>query len=135
MTTESLVTPAQATTLRWGSERAAFTFQWSEEAAVACAAVSVVGGEEFPLHLVPAVEIVTASSGRLPASGRLAHTELGERLRYVDHEEKVDGAAHMLIIRQRYESVEPALQLEAVEGVAAIRARVTITNVGASRIV
>lgn len=135
MTTESLVARARVTTLRWGNDRAAFSFQWSEGAPVSCVSVAVDGGEEVLLHVVPVVEVLTASSGHLPASGRLAHTEVGANLRYVDHEETSHDGLRTLTVRQRYEDLEVSLVLQACDGVAAIRAAVTVTNTGASRTV
>lgn len=112
--------------LSWGSSRLGFRFEWGADAPVAVAAVRL-GGEDFAVHAVPLVEILTADHGHLPASDRLVHTELGSRLRYVAHEER-DRA---LVIRQAADGVEASIVLERLDGAdAAVRTEVEVRATG-----
>ncbi|MFM9587551.1 hypothetical protein, partial [Streptomyces caniscabiei] len=83
-------------------------FQWDDDAPVVCAAIRLAD-RAFPIHRIPFVEVLTADAGHRPASGRLAHTELGLRMRYVDHTETVRDGVHTLVIRQRSGDLEATL--------------------------
>lgn len=107
---------------------------WGDDEPVQVAAYRL-NDREIAVHRVPAVEIITAASGHLPASARLAHSALGTRLRYVDHEAMSAGGTHTLRIRQRAGDIEAVLELEAADHVAALRTSVEITNIGETPIV
>ncbi|MFM9785578.1 hypothetical protein, partial [Streptomyces scabiei] len=70
--TDAVPTPR----LEWGTGLVALTFQWDDDAPVVCAAIRLAD-RAFPIHRIPFVEVLTADAGHRPASGRLAHTELG----------------------------------------------------------
>ncbi|WP_194396363.1 glycoside hydrolase family 36 protein [Microbacterium atlanticum] len=135
MTTTSLARDTQTTALRWGNDLVVFTFVWDDDTAVSLAAVSLEHAEEIPLHRIPAVEVVTAASGRVPASGRLTHTEIGQRLRYVEHSETVEDGRKTLSIVQRYADLDTRLELQILDGVDTVSSAVTVTNTGEGRVV
>ncbi|MFV9424005.1 glycoside hydrolase family 36 protein [Microbacterium sp. S1037] len=134
MTTTQPAATGAKPTLAWGNDRVTLTFDWDAESPVTCVAVAVAG-RTLPVHRVPAVEILTADAGHRPASGRLAHTEHGARLRYVDHHEIDEGGVRRLVIRERSGDLEVRLELTARDGVAAVTSRVIASNVGDGRIV
>ncbi|WP_395244621.1 glycoside hydrolase family 36 protein [Agromyces sp. MMS24-K17] len=111
--------------LPWGDQDLTWTFEWDAETPVHLAAVRL-GDREHRVHRVPLVEVLTADHGHVPASDRLAHTELGSMLRYAGHDEADDR----LVIRQEAEGVRAELELERLGAARALRARVTVTNTG-----
>lgn len=118
--------------LAWGDGDLTLTFGWADDAPVHLAALRM-GERALPLYRVPLVEILTATAGHLPASGRLSHTELGARLRHIDHEVDEDGR---LIIRQQADGVEAATQLERLAGAPrAVRAQTSVRAVGTDAVV
>ena len=129
-TTDAAPTPR----LEWGTDLVALTFQWDDDAPVVCSAVRLAD-RAFPVHRIPFVEVLTADAGHRPASGRLAHTELGLRMRYIDHTETVRDGERTLVIRQRSGDIEARLTLTVREGVAAVSSSVALTNVGTGRAV
>jgi len=134
MTTMQPAATGAKPSLAWGNDRVTLTFEWDAETPVTCSALTVAG-RTLPVHRVPAVEVLTADAGHRPASGRLAHTEHGVRLRYVDHHETEDRGVRRLVIRERSGDLEVRLELTARDGVAAVTSRVTASNVGDGRIV
>ena len=117
--------------LSWGSPALAFRLEWSADAPVRVVEITS-RGRSHPVYAVPLVEILTAGQGRLPASDRLAHTELGSQLRHVDHEANADR----LTIRQAGRGVEAVSVFEQFAAAPdAIRATVTVTAVGAEPVV
>lgn len=120
--------------LGWGNDLVTLSFEWDADSPVACTAV-VVEGRALPVHRVPFVEVLTADAGHRPASGRLAHTEHGARMRYVDHAETESGGVRTLTIRERSGALEGRVELVARDGIAAVSSRVTVTNIGDGRIV
>ncbi|GAA1960815.1 glycoside hydrolase family 36 protein [Agromyces allii] len=115
----------------WGSPALAFRLEWSDESPVRVAEIAS-HGLSHPVYAVPLVEILTAGQGRLPASDRLAHTELGSQLRHVGHE----ATAERLVIRQAGPGVEAVSVFESLPTAPdAIRATVTVTAVGAEPVV
>lgn len=134
MTTMQPAATGTIPTLAWGNDLVTLTFEWGEDTPVSCSALTVAG-RTVPVHRVPAVEVLTADAGHRPASGRLAHTEHGARLRYVEHREIRDAERRTLVIRERSGELETRLELTAREGVAAITSRVIVSNVGDGRIV
>ncbi|OZD39978.1 alpha-galactosidase, partial [Rhodococcus sp. 06-1477-1B] len=125
---------ASAPTLGWGNDLVTLTFEWDADLPVSCIALGVAG-RSLPVHRVPFVEVLTADAGHRPASGRLAHTEHGARMRYVGHDESAADGLHTLSIRQRSGALEALIELTARDGVASVTSRVTVTNVGDGRIV
>ncbi|MDR6689684.1 alpha-galactosidase [Microbacterium sp. 1154] len=121
-------------TLGWGNDLVTLTFTWDAEEPVSCTAVEV-SGRTVPVHRVPFVEVLTADAGHRPASGRLAHTEHGARMRYVSHDENVANGIHTLTILQRSGDLEARIELTARDGVAAVSSRIVIGNVGEGRLV
>ena len=112
--------------LSWGSAELGFRFEWDAVSPVRITQVTR-GGEEFPVYAVPLVEILTTDTGRLPASDRLAHTELGSRLRYVDH---TDGVGSLEIL-QAGAGVEATITVQMLDGApAALRSTVTVRATG-----
>lgn len=117
--------------LAWGDPEHTWAFEWNAETPVHLAEIRL-GERSFALHRVPFVEILTADHGHLPASGRLAHTELGSQLRYTAHElagGEGDDASR-LVIRQATPGVEAVIRLEHLGGTGAIRASVSVTATG-----
>ena len=131
MTTTTL---SPTSTVQWTGGDASVAFAWAEDQPVHVAALDV-GGRVLPVHVIPAVEIISADRGSVPASYRLVHSEIGADLRYVDHEEIQDGSTRSLRIRQRAAGVEAVLELDSQDGVAGFRARVTVTNSSAGPLV
>lgn len=125
---------APSQTVGWGNDLVTLTFGWDAETPVSCAAIAIAG-RSVPVHRVPAVEVLTADAGHRPASSRLAHTEYGTRLRYVDHDERVADGVRTLTILQRSHDLEARLELTVRDGVAAVTSRVTVSNVGDGRLV
>lgn len=135
MTMTSTVDSPPNLALQWGNDHVLLTFAWSDSAAVSLSAVAINGMPSQPVYLTPAVEVLTATHGRIPASGRLAHTEIGSLLRYVEHHESSDGAVRTLAILQRYEDLDVRLELEMRRDVSAVRSRVIVTNAGTAPVV
>nr|WP_255672580.1 glycoside hydrolase family 36 protein [Glycomyces amatae] len=112
--------------MSWGSAEFELGFEWGADAPVSVARLAR-GRRGHPVHRVPAVEVLTADQGHLPSSDRLAHTELGSRLRYVSHEAAEHGDRRTLVIRQAADGVEADLLLEVLDRApAAVRARVEV---------
>lgn len=133
-TTHFLATGATPARLRWGTETVSLDLHWDDETPVSCTGYSTRAGHHR-VHAVPLVEILTADAGHRPASGRLAHTEHGARLRYVEHVETIDGECRTLTVRERSRDIETVIELTARDGVAAVTSRVRVVNVGTGRIV
>ncbi|WP_314454073.1 alpha-galactosidase, partial [uncultured Microbacterium sp.] len=133
-TTHPPTTGATPARLQWGTDTLSLDLQWDDEHPVTCAGYVTRSGHHR-VHRVPLVEILTADAGHRPASGRLAHTEHGARLRYVDHTETASGDARTLTLRQRSADLEATIELTTRDGVAAITSRVRVVNVGTGRIV
>lgn len=116
--------------LSWGSDAFSLEFEWADDAPVRIAGL-VRAGEALPVHRVPLVEILTADRGRLPASDRLAHTELGSRLRYTAHEETRTDRGRALAVTQAADGVEATLTLEILDRApGAIRSRAEVRATG-----
>ncbi|GAA2036788.1 hypothetical protein GCM10009819_21760 [Agromyces tropicus] len=114
--------------VNWGGPRLGLVLEWGADAPV-----RVTGlrrrGQLIPVHPVPFVEIVTTDRGHVPASDRLAHTEVGAMLRYVDHSQESDRLADRLTIRQSAPGLEADLTLESFRAAdAAIRATVEVRS-------
>ncbi|OZD47395.1 alpha-galactosidase, partial [Rhodococcus sp. 06-1477-1B] len=124
-----------ATTLTWGNDHVSLTFSWSEDAPVSCVAIVLAGREAFPVYRLPFVEVLTADAGHRPASGRLAHTEHGTRMRYVDHSTDVVNGVRKLIIRQRSGDLEAEVVLTAQADVSGVTSFAKVTNNGTDPIV
>ena len=105
------------------------TFEWDADNAVRLGAVSI-GSQKHELHAVPAVEILTADMGHVPASSRIAHTQLGCELRYLDHQVSEVGELRTLVIRQAGAGLQAELRLTWRQGAASVSSQVTVTNVG-----
>lgn len=136
MTMQSLAAqPQSVASLEWGNDRVRLVFRWDAGSPVVCGAIAVDGGDALRLHKIPAVEIMTAAAGHLPASSRLVHGRLGAALRYVGNVEHRDGGVRTLQIRQRAGEIEAVLHLQVREGVAAVRSWVVVTNTGTDPIV
>jgi alpha-galactosidase len=133
-TTHPPTTGATPARLQWGTDTLSLDLQWDDEHPVTCAGYVIRSGHHR-VHRVPLVEILTADAGHRPASGRLAHTENGARLRYVDHAETAMGDARTLTLRQRSADLEATIELTTRDGVAAVTSRVRVVNVGTGRIV
>ncbi|MFF2371208.1 glycoside hydrolase family 36 protein [Agromyces sp. NPDC058110] len=115
----------------WGSSAFALRFAWDDASPVSVVELSG-HGRSHPVYAVPLVEILTAAQGRLPASDRLAHTELGSQLRHVSHEVGDDR----LVITQAGAGVEATIELRMLAGApGAIRSTVTVTAVGSEPVV
>nr|WP_269330033.1 glycoside hydrolase family 36 protein [Kineosporia babensis] len=99
---------------------------------VAVRLVRAGGADVYP---VAVVEIVTAAQGRLPASSRLAHTQLGTELRYTGHEIQQRGGVRTLVVRQAGGGLEADLLLTQPAGMAAATARVVVRAAGGGRVV
>lgn len=116
--------------LSWGSDAFALGFAWGADAPVRVVRLATAAGD-LPVHAVPLVEILTADRGHLPSSDRLAHTELGSELRYIDHEVRDLGDRRTLVIRQGAEGVEAAVTLDLFAAApAAVRAVVEVRATG-----
>ncbi|SDC99044.1 glycoside hydrolase family 36 protein [Glycomyces harbinensis] len=121
--------------LSWGRPEFELGFAWGADSPVRVASLSR-GGGAHPVHAVPLVEILTADRGHLPSSDRLAHTEIGSELRYIDHEVRDLGGRRTLAIRQGADGVEATLTLEAFDRApAAIRSTVEVRATGTSTLV
>jgi alpha-galactosidase len=90
-----------------------------------------IGGRAVGL---PLVDVVTSGSGRAWSGRRYAESVVGGRLRYVGHDERVDGEWREL----RVGLVDPNTGLAAdviyrvLEGCGVLRSRVRLTNSGAA---
>lgn len=119
----------------WEGAELGFRFEWADDRPVRVTELTR-DGETFRVYSVPLVEILTASHGRLPASERLAHTELGSRLRYRSHDEERDAAARRLTVRQAGDGVEAAITLEILDTAPrAVRATVQVRAEGEDAVV
>ncbi|MCC4908065.1 glycoside hydrolase family 36 protein [Microbacterium sp. cx-59] len=131
MTTTTL---SHTSTVHWDGGDATVAFAWAADEPVHVASIGV-DGRTVRVHAVPAVEIISADRGSVPASYRLVHSEIGAQLRYVDHVESRHGTTRSLRIRQRAGGIEAVLQLESDDDVAGFRAQVTVTNLSAEPLV
>ncbi|MGP6172429.1 glycoside hydrolase family 36 protein [Microbacterium sp. A204] len=113
--------------LIWSAPQLTLVFEWAEDAPVHLAHVGT-GNGAADLYRVPAVEILTATDGHMPASDRLIHTSLGMRMRYIGHEQHEDESASVLVITQATGDIEARLVLRRPHGVAAIRSHVEVKN-------
>ena len=119
----------------WEGAELGFRFEWADDRPVRVTELTR-DGETFRVYSVPLVEILTARHGRLPASERLAHTELGSRLRYRSHDEERDAAARRLTVRQAGDGVEAAITLEILDTAPrAVRATVQVRAEGEDAVV
>ncbi|MEV7694049.1 glycoside hydrolase family 36 protein [Microbacterium sp. NPDC089189] len=126
MTTTTLTT---AGTAHWAGGDVEVSLSWGQDTPVRVSEI-VAGGRRLAVHAIPAVEIISAANGSVPASYRLVHSEIGAQLRYVDHDESGDGATRTLRIRQQAPGIEAVLELRSDADVAGFRAQVTVTNRG-----
>jgi alpha-galactosidase len=90
-----------------------------------------IGGRTVGL---PLVDVVTSGSGRAWSGRRYAESVVGGRLRYVDHDERVDGEWREL--RVGLEDPNTGLKADVayrvLEGRGVLRSRVCLTNCGAA---
>ncbi|WP_051704417.1 glycoside hydrolase family 36 protein [Glycomyces sp. NRRL B-16210] len=116
--------------LSWGSAGFELGFAWGADAPVRVARLSRAGAD-LAVHAVPLVEILTADHGHLPSSDRLAHTELGSKLRYLEHEVHDLGGRRTLTLRQGADGVEATVTLEILDSApAAIRSAIEVRATG-----
>jgi alpha-galactosidase len=80
----------------------------------------------FP-ETLPAVHLTTADNGHSLASARLALTQLGERLRYANHQSREEQDHLALDVVLRCDEVEATLHLRSHRGVPALSSSVTVT--------
>lgn len=114
--------------LSWGQPSLTLEFSWDVDAPVTLVGATskeVVFKTSNPM---PVVEILTPGSGRIPASSRLAHTALGQLLRYVSHEASESAFGPALQIMMGSGPLEVLLRLEMPHGGGAVRSTVTLTN-------
>lgn len=118
--------------LFWGDEAFAATFVWGADAVPWLAKVEADGVEfDLPQGL-PLIDVTTVGEGHRPASNRLVHTSVGERLRYVGHTVDVAGDWLQLVLKL----VDPITHLsvdmcwEKAPGVAGFTGLVKVTNAG-----
>jgi alpha-galactosidase len=114
----------------WGSDRLELGFEWGDDAPVHLASVTR-DGAAHPVHAAPLVEITTAAHGNTPAADRIAHTALGETLRYVSHSEARTANGRLLTIWQAAEGVEASIAIEILDRAdQAVRSRVSVVPAG-----
>ncbi|GAA1466471.1 glycoside hydrolase family 36 protein [Microbacterium thalassium] len=129
-----LVTSGTTELLTWGTPALELSFHYGDDSPVRLVRVAAEGAAS-DVYGLPAVEIVTADVGHLPASGRLAHSEIGTRLRYDSHHATRTDAGEQLTIVQTAGDLRAELRLEIRDGAAAVRSVVTVANDGASPLV
>lgn len=116
--------------LSWGHQGLTLKLEWSDDSAVRLVQVTA-GSREIALgHAIPLVEVLAAHAGRIPASDRLAHTAIGESLRYRSHEEARSGSVSTLsleLISDAY-GIAALLELQMDDSAAAVRSQVTVRN-------
>lgn len=112
----------------FGDNDLQLTFGWDESSPVRLVEVSV-DGSSFPVHPVPVVEIVSSDHGHLPASARLAHTQIGSDLRYVGHELIADASSRMLQFDLSAAGLDVTLVLRRLTGARAVTAQVIVKSV------
>ena len=118
-------------TLTWGTDSLALTFAIAADAPAQIVSFTV-DGRESQVYPMPIVEILTADAGHRPASGRLAHTEHGARMRYVRHYQDTQGEVLTLSIVQRSGELEALTRLTLRAGIAVVGGHVTVTNAGSA---
>ena len=123
--------------LSWGHPNFTLNFEWDSEHPVCLTGVSSNEAQLVIDHPMPAVEILTAGGGHVAASDRLSHTTVGADLRYVSHKalDIAGGTALRILLRSERYSLEAAADFEMLDGVAAVRSTVTVTNTGTGDVV
>lgn len=121
--------------LSWGHPELTITLAWDSATPVHVEAVQSNALRVESTHLVPVVEVLTAAFGHVPATSRLAHTRVGNELRYVSHMSSESGDERRLEVTLRSDvvGVEAVLQLRSRVGIAAVTSSVRITAVGDQR--
>lgn len=121
--------------LSWGQPSLTLEFSWDADAPVTLVGATGKEVSSRTANPIPVVEILSPHSGRVPASSRLAHTALGDALRYVSHSESESAFGLALEIRMACASLEVLLQLEMAHGVGAVRSRVSVINSSAADVI
>lgn len=124
----------RSASLWWGSAGFALQLQLDAERPVAVTGVRV-GDREHATYALPAIEILSASGGHVPASARLAHTELGTELLYTRHELRDHEGRQQLVVTVSRPGLEADWHLETVDGAPAIRSWIVVRNTGESPVV
>jgi len=78
----------------------------------------------------PAVELVTVDAGHAPPLDRLTGGVVSRRMRYARHEDVHEDGVRVVTVHQQEEGghLRTALRLELLDGVAAVRVQVLVTN-------
>ena len=113
--------------LRWRAGGLDLRFDWDDDHPVTLARWSEGGVRvRFPRR-TPLVEILADGYGHLLASGRLANTLIGSRMRYMSHNEP-DSSTLNIIQYDPVSGLETMTVLHAVGGTGVIRSHTTVTN-------
>ncbi|MGP4096837.1 alpha-galactosidase [Nonomuraea sp. KM90] len=119
-------------TLRWGHAGLTAILEIHPDRPVALRELSA-GPDRTPARpSQPLVEVLVPGEGRARASQRLSETAVGCRLRYAGAEQSSAGGWHELRVRLRDEAagLDAEMILRSPDGVAAVQARVRVTNTG-----
>jgi alpha-galactosidase len=137
MTIASREQRASVSLVSWGNDVLTLGFEFAVDSVArllwletATRAIDIAEG-------LPLVDVLTVSQGHSLASSRLAHTVIGESLRYVAHTaSKSDGTAQLLVVLVDPDTdVTVRLVLRMPDGVAGFHAFVEVENASADQIV
>lgn len=120
--------------LTWGNESFAIDLWWSDDEPVSISGYATKS-TAWRVHRVPAVEVLSAAHGHRPASSRLAHTDLGLRLRHIRHEVRETAGSSELLIVQRADDVEARWTMRAARHAPGFVSSVELVNLGARPLV
>ena len=118
----------------WNAGSVSIAFTYAEDRTVEVSGVEMNGVQAHFPHRTPIAEVLLTGEGHRLASNKITHTEVGERLRYQSHEERVEGTRHELHVRLADEptGLQAVVRYEVDERAPMVRTDVTLSNVGAA---
>lgn len=124
-------------TFTWAAGSVSMTFDYADDDYVAMRSVSMGQAEAVFEHRVPIVEIMTTNTGHRLACNKLTHTVVGAALRYVRHNETVNGQRHELtiVLADRTRGIEATARYSVSDNAPMVRTEVTVTNVNTDALV
>ncbi|MGW4796558.1 alpha-galactosidase [Nonomuraea sp. NPDC004297] len=120
-------------TVRWGHSGLTAVLEVHPDRPVTLRELSAGAAPTLPAGgSQPLVEVLVPGAGRARASQRLSETAVGCRLRHTGTERSYDDGWHELRLRMRDDTsgLDAEMVLRSPDGVAAVQARVRVTNTG-----